>query len=229
MKIWIICGFIALSFIPMSSKADESEIIVTGTGNAVATPDYATLEIYIQFVAQNAADAVKMTANLYEKIVRALVERGLKEKDVATTSYSVRQHWETKKDHEREFVGYMAKHRVLIRVQKLDKVGEVIDASVNAGVDQIGGLKFESSKVDSVEQSALNEAVRQARKRAETMANAAGGHLGSLIELTTESQTRSPLPSDMSVSEVAVETQLAPGDRIVKATVLGRWKFVEDK
>lgn len=227
MRIWSICIIIVFVLIPRFGKANDSEIIVTGTGSAVVVPDFATLEIHIQFVSEKASDAVKMTASLYEKIINALREFGLTSKQIATTNYSVREHWEMKKDREREFVGYMARHSILIRISKLDKVGAVIDAAVNAGANRIGGLEFESSKSDSVHLSALAAAVQQARKRAEIMAKASGGRVGSLIELTTEAPMRSSMPNDMTISEIATETQLSPGDHIVRVRVLGRWKFIE--
>jgi len=225
----IVYVFTIFLLITISVSADDSVIVTTGEGVAIATPDFATLEIHIQNTSQKAAKAVEMTTISFEKLVTALKEMGLTAKDITTSNFSVNQHWETKRDREREFIGYIASHRVNVRVLELNKVGEVIDVSVNAGATRIGGLRFESSNSDSVQEAALAEAVRTARRRAETMAEAAGGNLGSLIELTTEGPFRTSLSADMTVSTLNIETQLAPGDRIVRVTVLGKWKFDLEK
>lgn len=229
MRIKIIFLLILFSLFPLNAIGNDSEIIVSGTGISFASPDFAKLDINIEYVSKKAETAVERTASLYEKVVVALEEIGITSENINTINYYVNQHWEMKQNREREFIGYKAIHRISVRIPELNQVGKIIDASVSAGVTQIGGLKFESSNTDSMQHAALAMAVRQARKRAETMAEAAGGHLGSLIELSTESSFRSSLAADMSISELNVGTQLSPGDNIMRVNVQGKWKFIEKK
>jgi uncharacterized protein YggE len=133
-------------------------------------------------------------------------------------------------------IGYVTAHRLEIRIENREKVGEVIDAAIAAGARSIDKIEFASTKADSAQRVALGKAVRDARERAEIMAQAAGGSLGPLIEVMTEDAVRArggELRIDrfrygmvsLSAAEVP-QTTLVPEALTQSAVVLGRWQLI---
>ena len=89
--------------------------------------------------------------------------------DVQTDKYHVRPVWNRNDNGERkDFLGYEADHRLIVRVEDLAVVGDVVDAAIGAGAKDIGSVKFHANATDSLEQMALEAAVRQAHTKAAT-------------------------------------------------------------
>jgi uncharacterized protein len=68
--------------------------------------------------------------------------------------------------------------------------------------------------------------VANARADAETLARAAGGTLGALLELSTSSSGR-PMPEAIGATAMArMATPIEPGQQSVAASVTARWTFL---
>jgi uncharacterized protein YggE len=123
--------------------------------------------------------------------------------------------------------GYTVTNTVRADVRKLDDVARFIDATLAKGANEISGLQFYSSKADSARRVAMALAVANARADAETLARAAGGTLGALLELSTGTSIR-PMQESIGVAAMAarVPTPIEPGQQSVTASVMTRWMFV---
>ena len=128
-------------------------------------------------------------------------------------------------------VGYAVSNTVRVEVRKLEQLGSLIDASLSKGANSISSLDFKASKQDDARRTALVEAVQRARGDAEALARGAGGHLGELLELTsqTSSPPPRPLPVAFSMAAQAKSTPISPGEQSLTVGVVGRWAFIADK
>jgi uncharacterized protein len=129
-------------------------------------------------------------------------------------------------------VGYAAHNSIRVTVERLDRLGAVIDAVLAAGANRVAGLQFVASTETDAQSRALAIAVSQAQRRATVAAQAAGGSLGPLVQLTTERYEPPPGISGavatqqiVAYSESAPETPITPVELSVVVTVLGRWEF----
>ncbi|MGH7676885.1 MAG: SIMPL domain-containing protein, partial [Gemmatimonadaceae bacterium] len=105
----------------------------------------------------------------------------------------------------------------------------VIDAALLAGANQINSLSFGLQNADSARRVALTQAVTKSRADAEAMARAAGGTLGSLIEMQALDayMPGPPIPYAMAKTATAAESvPVEPGQETVRASVTARWHFV---
>jgi uncharacterized protein YggE len=75
---------------------------------------------------------------------------------------------------------------------------------------------------------ALAAAVQRARGDAEAMAKGAGGNLGDLIEVTSQTGTGPVQPFAARMSLQATTTPINLGTQTVSAEILARWLFVRD-
>lgn len=207
------------------------QIVVSAAGEVRVSPDRATIHIGVQSRAATAAEAAAQNSRRQRAVIDAIKARGVPAEQIATMGFNVVP--ETRYDREGQqaprTISYLVSNIVTVELRKIDQVGPVIDAALAAGANQINSLNFGISNADSARREALASAVAKARADAEVMARAAGGGLGSLIEMqATETFIPSPRPmmmeakAAMSADAVPVE----PGLETVRASIMARWQFV---
>ncbi len=206
------------------------EISTSGVGEARVSPDRATLFIGVQTRAATAAAAGADNARRQRAILDTLKALGLGSDQLSTQNYNVSPEMQYSPNGQTppKVTGYVVTNTVRAEARRLDDVGKLIDAVLAKGANEISSLEMYSSKADSVRRAALAVAVANARADAETLARAAGGSLGELLELTTSAPQPQPVPRLMMSRAVAEQKQtpIEAGQQAFSATVSARWRFV---
>lgn len=203
-------------------------ITATGHGEARITPDRATLSIGVQTKAATAAQASADNASKQRAVVDALKSLGITDQQISTVEYSVYPESAPTTNTERtpRIIGYTVSNTVRVDVQKIDRLGAIIDAALGHGANAINSLDFSSSNEDDARRAALALAVQRARGDAEAMARGAGGRLGDLVDLTSETGAR-PIAFGARMSLAAgAATPISPGSETVSVDVVGRWHYM---
>lgn len=227
-RILLIAWVSAFLFTATAAGADEPPVIsVNATGTAFATPEHATMNVTVSVESKTAQDATRGAAGRHKAVVAALRALGIEARDILTTHYDVSPVYDQdERGRQGERRGFASTHTLQVRIRKLDRVGDVIDAVVGAGADRLSSLQFVSMNEDSIQQAALTEATKSARARAETIARALGGQLGELVDITTQGSGPYPMVDSRSMMEfAAVKTEVSPGLTQVSASVTARWRF----
>jgi uncharacterized protein YggE len=115
-----------------------------------------------------------------------------------------------------------------VNVWDLTTVPAVIEASLAAGATDLTGLHFGASDEREARDEALRKAVAEARRDAEIIASAAGGVVGSLIEVSTQASPIRPARTMEYATVGARGPQITPSGITVSAHVTVRWAFVEN-
>ena len=205
------------------------QISTSATGEAKVQPDRATIQFAVETRAATAAKAGADNARRQRAVLDTLKKLGLTDGQVSTSGYSVAP--EMKYDGKQpQVVGYVARNVVQADVRRIDQVGTLIDAALGAGANVVSSLRFYSSKADEARRVALADAVAKARSDANTMAQAAGGTLGPLVELSTAGSPR-PMYEGVAFARAAANadatpTPIDPGEQTITVFVSARWTFV---
>jgi uncharacterized protein len=206
-------------------------IVTAGQGEATVTPDRASVMVNVQTRAATAAAAASENAQRTRAVLDALASLGLPKEQLSTQGYTV--YPETRYDTNGgspRVTGYVVTNTVRAETHRPEQAGAIVDASLGAGANLINSLSFFASSIDAPRRQAIAEAVGNARADAEAMAKAAGGSLGSLLELSTQGPTIPPRPMyDVAMrasSAKAVPTPVNPGEQTVSVYVNARWQFV---
>jgi uncharacterized protein YggE len=210
------------------------DLVTSATGEARVTPDRAQIFIGVQTRAATAAQAGTDNARKTRAVIDAVKARGIPAEQIATSEYNLYPEYD-QREQPREgpqtprVIGYVVNNTVRIEVRRLDQVGAIIDAALAAGANVVNTIQFFASNVDAARRSALTEAVSHARGDAETLAKAAGGSLGALLELNTQSPPVRPVfgGERLMMRDAAVaQTPIEPGQQTLTVWVSGRWAFV---
>jgi uncharacterized protein YggE len=230
MRTWLLlagCVFAGASLRAQTSTVPQ--VVTTGVGEASAAPDRASIYIGVQTRATTAQAASTDNARRVKAVMDTIRAMGIPQGQIQTANYSVQPEmaYPNGQTQPPRAVAYTVTNSVVVRLNRIDDVGRVIDAALAKGANEISSLQFTSSKADSMRAVALAAAVADARAQAESMAKAAGGTLGTLLELNTSSVPIRPMPVMASFAmRAGPPTPISPGDQTVSATVTARWTFV---
>lgn len=218
-----------------SSGWQGPDVVTSATGEARVTPDRAQIFIGVQTRAATAAQAGTDNARKTRAVIDAVKARGIPAEQIATSEYNLYPEYD-QREQPREgpqtprVIGYVVSNTVRIEVRRLDQVGAIIDAALAAGANMVNTIQFSASNVDAARRSALAEAVSRARGDAEALAKAAGGSLGALLELNTQSPPVRPVFGGERVmmrdAAAVVQTPIEPGQQTLTVWVSGRWAFM---
>ncbi len=177
-------GNTQLSIIDNSSTTG---IWVNGVGKVTVTPDIAILNLGLSDKQPTVAAAQANTTEAMNKILAALKQAGIADKDIQTTSYSIQQvtKWDNYKN-ESTIDGYMVSNMVSVKIRALDKVGDIIDAVSNAGGDstRVNGISLTVDNPEGYYGEARGKAMADAKAKADQLASLAGIKLGAATYVT---------------------------------------------
>lgn len=214
------------------SPAPPPAIITSAIGEARVTPDRAVLEVGVQTRAATAAAAAAENARRQREIIDTLKSLGIPSELISTSNFSVypEMRQDPRSQQQPTIVGYNVNNTVRVEIRNIEKVGPIIDAVIFRGANVINSLSFYASNTDEPRRKAMAEAVARARLDAETLARAAGGTLGQLLDLSSVGFNEGPRPMAfagvMRQSADVAPTPISPGEQQLQVSVVGRWQFV---
>ena len=197
-----------------SAAAAQHSIVVSGNGSVATVPDRAQLSFGVSSDAKTASAALRANAVEMTKVIAALKGQGIAAADIQTQFVSLSPRYSSNGE---EIVGYSAANLVSATVRKLDKVGGVIDAAVDAGANQVSGPNLVRSDQTALYLQALRAAITNAKGKAQTIARASGLRLRRITDVT---ESGGPTPvSEAAKVGAAPSTPIEPGTQLVQATV----------
>ncbi|UCG85342.1 MAG: SIMPL domain-containing protein [Gemmatimonadota bacterium] len=168
----------------VSAESWPPHITAGGSGEAYVSPDRAVIQVGVDVQDSSAAAAASANAVLVSAIMDALTEMGFSAESLPTVAYSVSPIYD-RTGGARALTGYSAHTSIRITIYELNRVGEILDATLAAGANGIPYIQFQASDERAARRTALTMAVARARADAAVLAEAGGGTLGRLIELST--------------------------------------------
>jgi uncharacterized protein YggE len=158
------------------------------------------------------------------KVLLALKGAGVDEKDYQTSRLSLQpQYAPNRTSSQSPVVGYRATNRVTIRIRDVTKVADMIDVLVGAGANDIGGINFVVSQASKLLDDAREQAIADARRKAQIYAKAAGVTLGEPVSITEEGSGTPMFRSKVAGGMAASAAPVAQGEEALSVTVHVSW------
>ena len=163
-------------------------VAVTGTGTVTAYPDEAQLLFSVRTQNQSAANAAAENGARMSTVFASLVAIGVNKSDIRTISYSLMPTYDSY--NYSKIVGYVALNSVEVMVigaGNLPNVGKIVDAVVQAGVNQVDGIyfTFADPNYNALRTEAYQKAVQDANSQASGIVGALGGVIIGVASVST--------------------------------------------
>jgi uncharacterized protein YggE len=206
----------------LAQMIPPAAISVTGEATVSVPPDQAQIDGGVTSEAKTAREASDANNTAMGKVLLALKGAGIEEKDVQTSRLSLQPQSAPNRPGPSAIVSYRASNRVTVRLRDVTKVANVIDTLVGAGANEIGGIIFVVSQASKLLDEAREQAIADARRKAEIYAKAAGVTLGAPLSIS-EQGSPGPIPFRKMAVGMAASTPVAQGEETLAVTVSVSW------
>jgi uncharacterized protein len=194
--------------VPAASDKSTSEttniptINVNGEGQVTITPDVAYINIGVHTEGADVSEALASNTQQAQKVSDALVALGVDKKDIQTTAFNVYPQQQYGPNGEMLDIKYVVDNSVYVTVRDLTKMGEILNAVVKSGANNINGIQFDVADRSKALSDARKKAVDDAHAQAVELVAAAGAKLGKLQYLSVTNTTN-------PVSQVSMKSDAA--------------------
>ncbi len=159
-------------------------ITVVGQGKTTVVPDIARLQLGVQNSAATVEEGMTSNTATMDAILAAMTEAGIADRDIQTNSYNIYLDEGYRGPDTAANPVYRVSNMLTVKVRDLATVGEVLDAAVAAGANQIWGVSFTVEDRTAAEADARAKAMADARARAEALAELAEVKVGEVLSIS---------------------------------------------
>jgi len=161
-------------------------ITVVGEGTENVEPDTAQVNIGVEIVETDIKLANSKASETIDAIVAALQAQGVNNQNLQTSSLNIwiERPYDPAEGTPSDRVLYHVSNQVNVTIRDLSKVGAILDAVIQAGANNMYGVTFKVADPSVLESDTRNQAMDDARAKAEELAKLAGLKLGDVISVS---------------------------------------------
>lgn len=210
---------------PLGSAAQSAPrlLTVSGAGKVSLKPDIAYIYVGVHTEKPSAAEAVAENNANTQKLIEALKEAGVDANDIQTTNFSIWQNTQYSSDGTRGATNYAVDNTVYLTVRKLESLGDLLDAAVQAGANNVNSIQFDVADKTKALSDARAEAVKAAKAQAGELAAAASVTLGEIQSIQYFDASPSPVFQGKGMGGGGAAADMAvpitPGQMEISVTV----------
>lgn len=146
----------------------DNKMNINGKGSVMVKPDIAVVNIGVVTENKNLKTAQSENAAKSTDVYNTFIKNNVLEKDIMTESYTITPEYDYV-EGKQIFRGYRVTNTFKVTIRDLSKVGEIIDDAVASGANVVNSIRFTSSNLDLYYRRALNIAIDDAIKKAESI------------------------------------------------------------
>jgi len=206
-----------------TGNASAPMLNVSATGYADAAPDRATVSAGVVQQGKTAREAMVGNATLMTAVFDELKAAGIPKSDITTSQLSLQPQYDYTDRRKPTIKGYEARNTVTVKSDDIEQVGPMLDALVRAGVNNINRVTFSVKDPKNALDEARKDAIREAKEKAEGMAEAAGVKLGPILSINESKRGGfTPQPGMMGGGAMRMDSAVTPisaGEQSMSVTV----------
>ena len=214
---------------------ESSTLTVGGHGEVSVAPDRAVLRLGAVAQAVKASEAQGQVNQVVQNIIKGIKSLGVAGKNIATIDLSIYPVYGNQPPEPREQTtqpvihGYRASNIIRVQIDKLESLGGVIDAGLNAGANRIEGLSFDLKNDGESRAQALRLATEEADAKANAIARAMGVEIVGIKQISEAgiSFVRPQMDSGPVFSARAAATPVQAGQVRVEASLTVSYYITE--
>jgi uncharacterized protein len=187
---------VAASAQQQTAPPAEPMVVASGEGIVLAVPDRAWISVGAESRAPSPREAQRRNTEAMKPVLDKLRGAGIPADAIRTIAYDVQYEWDFV-NNKRVGRGYVARNTIEVRVDVIDRVGELLEVAVGSGATTLGGIRFDLKDQAKLEREALRLAVGDARAKADAAASGAGRTVDRIIRVEEQGVSSPPMPLRM--------------------------------
>lgn len=179
------------------------------------SPDTATVNTGVTTRAMTAREGLRLNGAEVERLIAAIKKMGVADKNIQTSGININAQYDYR-DNDRKFLGYDVSNNLTVRVEDISRLGEIIDAMVDAGANNLNGPNFFIDDETAFKKTARDRALDKGKELADYYARKAGYSSARLISISEGISGRGGPPPPMAMAAARDEsmnkTPVEPGE-----------------
>lgn len=222
-----ISAFAVLAAVASPAVASEVQVqsqgpvvALTVTESVEAAPDIVEIGAGVSTTEATAVEAMRANSQKMAAVVARIKSLGIAARDIQTTGINLSPRYDyDQRTQDQVFRGYVASNRVSVTLRDVGETGEVLDALVEAGANDISGPSFSIDDDTAARAQARQAALKTAQAQASDYARWAGYSGVRLLEISETSYPGRPMP--MAARMVADSAAPPPAPPPVEPGLVG--------
>ncbi len=202
--------------------ATDRTIMVTGSAETKTKNQIASFTAGVSATKDNKEDAVNEVNGKMDEIVKAVKAFGVRSEDIKTQNNSIYQMQEYYYDNgtQKSRPGqWSVNNSIEIILREVDRAAALADLLSKSGANNVNGPNFMLDNTTTFEASLATEAIADARKKAEAMAESSGAKLGEVVTVVEGYNATPVYPLSMMGRGGGGGAVVEPGSATVGKTV----------
>lgn len=202
---------VTLLFVCLPLRATEAPprtVSVSGEAEQQVMPDMALINAQVVVVDSDPATARAEADRVSARALSVLRSMEINDEDIDSSALQIspRYRWDNER-REQQQVGYQVTRSITARLKDLSGLGALMIRLSDAGINKIQPPQLRIQDEESLHQSLLVAAAKNARQRAQTLATALGETLAGVQSVVVRGQ---PQPRPMAAERMMVAADAAP-------------------
>jgi len=187
--------------------AESASLSVRGQAHVEASPDRLELSLGVSTQGASSQEALARNSELVRAVEAALLEAGIDKGELKTGQFSIYPVWGKNRKSDREQPeGYRVHNSLALKTGKLALASRIIEVAARAGANEIGALRFSLEDEGRYRREVIALATVNARRDAETLAEAGGVTLVRLLSVQLDNASVMPFqPGMLRTTAMAME------------------------
>ena len=221
MKNLSIFALLAFSFFSYanSSVPNNRHVSIVGTAQLKVKPDIAVIKLEVESLKVKSIDAKKVVDDRVNNFLDGLAKFNIDEENVSASSITTQPNYSYSKNDKQELDGYTASRNIKITLNDIKLLNAFMDFALSVKIDEISSIELKSSKADSLKDEVNALAVKNAKEKGKSLANAFDAKLGEIYSInSTSNNSRYRYGSNSDIERITVT-----GSRISKPSRPGKY------
>lgn len=182
----VLLSVASLSF-ANSSLPSNRHIVVIGSAEMMAMPDIAVLHLNVESSQKTSLDAKKDVDERVNNLLDGLSEFDIDEDNVSASNISTQVRYSNNRGERDKVEGYIARRTLKVTLNKIDKLNALMDFALSVKINAIRNIELKSSNEKLLQQETNALAVKNAKSKGKSLANAFGAKLGKIYSINANS------------------------------------------
>jgi len=205
-----------------SEPISGTRLDISATGETTRVPDVATISAGVVTRAATARAALQQNSAQMERVRAALKRAGIADRDIQTSNINLNPEYRYAENQPPRLTGYSASNQVNVRFRDIASTGEILDALVAVGANQINGPSLTIDKPEEALDEARAKALAAGRARAEVYARNLGMRVVRLLAVSESGGNYAvppAMPVMMEARAQAASAKIDPGEQKVQLSL----------
>jgi uncharacterized protein YggE len=211
----LLMSFVLSVVVLSSTFAEEVRTIsILGSAQLKVDPDSAEIDMAVTIVDMDVLKAKKQVDTSMSQLLQVAKKMQIAPEDVTATALHVTPQYDYNANN--KLVGYETTRSLTLTLRDLAKLDQLLNACIEAGVNQINGIELHTSKEKELKAKALSLAIADAKERAAIIAGEFGVEIGIVQSITAG---EGAIATNLSLVEGLSAESYQPGKIKVEADI----------